>query len=1162
MRLVSRGIALCACVALWGCPNSTPVGAGGLIVLSVQSARSVDYVQIKVLDQQGRSADFEFTANGKDLTSEPAIGEITPGMNLAAGPLLFIGAGYAMQGAEALTRGRVIAEFVAGQKTPVLLQLEADVIDGDADGYARAEDCNDQGSLQNAFFLEKASNDLDDNCDGSVDEGSPCTAGAQRPCYTGPPDTRRIGECRDGFQECTGGVWGDCRSSVTPNPQFCNGLDGDCDGSVDEDCPCTTGTSRPCWGGKVGAVGAPPTAITGVQGVCRIGLQTCVASTWGKCENAILPMSEACNGFDDDCDGTRDNGFDVDADGFTSCGTRTPAVAANCSGQSQGDGVDAKLADCDDNNQNRHPCQADRCGDMNTDDDCSGTYNECQTPSGVCGDAMYFAGWFPQTRPAPGIRWWHECHLSASPFGTECNTATGACKNAEEQCAAIVDHLPGTIASIREACATPGGCGGLNPAVNGAPVPDGEDYYNDCDVVSCDVAGSRVYTGDGTVDVSGNIKTGWKVSGQQFQCEVYGQVSTDASMCYGAECAALQNCQAVKATPVVSTVQNSVITSACRRPLNSYDGTAGDLGNTCVTTTAGNIVDPVVETITGGEEDPLGRCSVAMSGCANMVLGAYAGTGATQSCTIATAEPNKNYCVSGSCSVPAADVSTCDDGPQVVVNCEDDCIVAGSCVLGSTNSSSNVCHNRNGGTTTGPCGSSNSGTMCYSSTAGGRASSSCAQCSLDIMCGQFCRNCSTLSNRTCSAGVVQGTGNLKLPSVTGTNNECLCAGQNDLTRQIHCGDSCCPTGSYCSDSSGAGTCTPATQIPCGGGECAPTTHYCDTAGGLFTCAPLPADNISCNQRACYKYTHACYPGATGPSGQGYDKSRCTNCGQPSACKDECCGGASTQRCGDYDTGTCVSCEVNDACGWNGSSPDNCNTTATNPVTRCGKDNLSVTGDACADYGCVTCTAGGRCGDITDTCASQGGKVCGASNGTGTCTAYGCLTATASSNKSPTCCGAHCKTCGGSQVCAPIAGNGNTDPSTVGFAVYDCVSNVAADHKDDSCCGTTCELCSGIQHCASTTSTADPANATLDKYDCRSATNSANHVDACCGEECLNCGSDVCRSLSGADPPSMDIKNYGCGAACSATLPCCGRHCEICQGGQACTGAACAQVCTP
>jgi len=94
---------------------------------------------------------------------------------------------------------------------------------------------------------EAQCNGLDDDCDGSVDEGCPCSTGDVQPCFLGPPGRRRVGACVDGAQTCMRGgefaaYWGECQGGIRPRQEVCDGLDNDCNG-----CPDDLDGCKPQW---------------------------------------------------------------------------------------------------------------------------------------------------------------------------------------------------------------------------------------------------------------------------------------------------------------------------------------------------------------------------------------------------------------------------------------------------------------------------------------------------------------------------------------------------------------------------------------------------------------------------------------------------------------------------------------------------------------------------------------------------------------------------------------------------------------------------------------------------------------------------------------------------------------------------------------------------
>jgi subtilase family serine protease len=136
---------------------------------------------------------------------------------------------------------------------------------------------------------ETCGNDQDDDCDGLTDEGCDCEPGTFLPCGT------PVGECDTGVMPCGSDLRyvAQCQKSTGPATEACDDKDNDCDGSTDEDCPCTEGQTRAC---------------DATAGVCSTGKQECSGGKWTRC---IAPQAKAevCgDSRDDDCDGRADDG--------------------------------------------------------------------------------------------------------------------------------------------------------------------------------------------------------------------------------------------------------------------------------------------------------------------------------------------------------------------------------------------------------------------------------------------------------------------------------------------------------------------------------------------------------------------------------------------------------------------------------------------------------------------------------------------------------------------------------------------------------------------------------------------------------------------------------------------------------------------------------------
>jgi Putative metal-binding motif len=165
------------------------------------------------------------------------------------------------------------------------------------------------GSMACADRQEVCGDDIDQNCNGILDDGCACTVGL--PCYPdqfgvfghssstpelGYPWDGGVG-CSPGLQPCTDGRLGQtCLDVHVPANEVCDGKDNDCDGVIDlPTCTCQSG--RACYFGA---------QFTNGIGVCHPGVYDCTAGT--TCAGANVGGVESCNGLDDDCNGSIDDG--------------------------------------------------------------------------------------------------------------------------------------------------------------------------------------------------------------------------------------------------------------------------------------------------------------------------------------------------------------------------------------------------------------------------------------------------------------------------------------------------------------------------------------------------------------------------------------------------------------------------------------------------------------------------------------------------------------------------------------------------------------------------------------------------------------------------------------------------------------------------------------
>ncbi len=241
------------------------------------------------------------------------------------------------------------------------------------DGYvADNTDCDD--STNRAFPGNgEVCDEIDNNCDGTVDEGVTTT-------YYADFDSDTYGNSSLTQEACavpTGYTTNDddCDDSVRAvNPaatETCNDVDDDCDGAIDDGAADVSTWYADADGDSYGNAGSTTTACD--QPVGYVANAT-------DCDDARAlsnpAATEYCNTYDDDCDGTVDEADAVDAptwyldaDGDTYGNSARSVVQC-----SEPAGYVADSTDCLDSSDISYPGADEVCDGL--DNDCDGTVDD------------------------------------------------------------------------------------------------------------------------------------------------------------------------------------------------------------------------------------------------------------------------------------------------------------------------------------------------------------------------------------------------------------------------------------------------------------------------------------------------------------------------------------------------------------------------------------------------------------------------------------------------------------------------------------------------------------------------------------------------------------------------------------------------------------------
>jgi hypothetical protein len=246
---------------------------------------------------------------------------------------------------------------------------------GSGNGSARAG----TGTTGNASTADGGTAASNGGNPAPPDTMQPCAAGEVRSCTL--PESSPA-SCRSGTQRCEDGKFGTCLASPGDAAEVCNGMDDDCDGTVDE----AAAVERDCYPNGVAGCVLTEGQAPDCHGICAHGKQVCRDGKLEPCSGAITPEAERCTeggaaAADENCDGMTD-----EICACTAAETRTCYTAASAT---------INIGTCRAGSQTCFngrfgPClgavvpQTETCLNENADDDCNGKTDDVVNRGAAC----------------------------------------------------------------------------------------------------------------------------------------------------------------------------------------------------------------------------------------------------------------------------------------------------------------------------------------------------------------------------------------------------------------------------------------------------------------------------------------------------------------------------------------------------------------------------------------------------------------------------------------------------------------------------------------------------------------------------------------------------------------------------------------------------------